>query len=440
MTDNIPQTIESEQGVLACIFLSPNDCLGECVAQWGESAEPFYDLRHRAVYSKMLELYGKGSPIDVVTVVQGLVDDKSEVDSGYVSGLPDFTPSAANLKYYMESVRDKWLLRRLLFTCQGLERRIAGGEVAVEALLDDAEKEVLGVQTARDGDKMDDSRTLVGKTLDTIEACFERGGAISGLPTGYIDLDRKTAGLHKGEMFVLAARPSMGKTSLAMNIAENVAVDQGKQVGVFSLEMTSESLMQRMMCSRARLDLSRVRDGKLHEADFPKLSTVGAALAGAGIHIDDSSSLTILQLRARARRMHQRFGLSLLVVDYLQLCRSPGRGKTREREVADISAGLKSLAKEMMIPVLVLSQLNRGVEREKGGTPRLSDLRESGAIEQDADVVALLHREEQDSPDYNGVPMTLLIAKQRNGPTGPVPLTFMRQYTRFESRSGFADE
>jgi replicative DNA helicase len=272
---------------------------------------------------------------------------------------------------------------------------------------------------------------------------------LTGVGTGFTDLDKMTSGLHGGEMVVIAARPSMGKTSLAMNIAENVSIDQKLPVGVFSLEMTSESLVLRMLCSRSRVNLRNVRDGFLAERDFPKLTGAAGKLANAPLFIDDSSGLSILQLRAKARRMHQQYAIKLFVIDYLQLLHSTARrAENRQQEIADISNGIKSLAKELNVPIIVLSQLNRELEREKNRKPRLSDLRESGAIEQDADVVGLLYKPSSGDDDEAGnpaaeedaVPVNLLIAKQRNGPTGDVNLTFLKSYTRFESAAKVSEE
>jgi replicative DNA helicase len=259
-----------------------------------------------------------------------------------------------------------------------------------------------------------------------------------------------TSGLHGGEMIVIAARPSMGKTSLAMNIAEHVAIELRLPVGVFSLEMTSESLVLRMLCSRSRVNLRNVREGFLAERDFPKLTGSAGKLASAPLFIDDSSGLSILQLRAKARRMAQQYGIKLFVVDYLQLLHSTARrAENRQQEIADISSGIKSLAKELNVPIVILSQLNREIEREKGRPPRLSDLRESGAIEQDADVVGLLYEPKSGGDDDEGgassaekdaLSINLLLAKQRNGPTGDVELTFLKSYTRFESKAKVSDE
>jgi replicative DNA helicase len=284
-------------------------------------------------------------------------------------------------------------------------------------------------------------------TKANIEDFHQRQGMLTGVGTGFADLDKMTSGLHGGEMDVIAARPSMGKTSLAMNIAEYVSIDLKLPVGVFSLEMTSESLVLRMLCSRSRVNLRNVREGFLAERDFPKLTGAAGKLANAPLFIDDTSGLSILQLRAKARRMAQQFGVKLFVIDYLQLLHSTARrAENRQQEIADISSGIKSLAKELNVPVIVLSQLNRDLEKEKDRKPRLSDLRESGAIEQDADVVCLLYKASRDDDEGGGaeeqeaIAVNLLIAKQRNGPTGDVRLTFLKPYTRFESAAKVSDD
>jgi replicative DNA helicase len=269
---------------------------------------------------------------------------------------------------------------------------------------------------------------------------------LTGIGTGFVDLDKMTSGLHEGEMIVIAARPSMGKTSLAMNVAEHVALEQKLPVGVFSLEMTSESLIMRMLCSRSRVNLRNIRDGFLAERDFPKLTGAAGKLANAPLFIDDTSGLSILQMRAKARRMWQQYGIKLFVVDYLQLLHSTARrAENRQQEIADISSGIKSLAKELKVPVIVLSQLNREMEKDKNRKSRLSDLRESGSIEQDADLVGLLYKassgDEEESPsDQDAIPVNLLVAKQRNGPTGDVHLTFLKSYTRFESAAKISND
>jgi replicative DNA helicase len=320
-------------------------------------------------------------------------------------------------------------------------------EGEVDALLDEVERDILRISESRVQTQTTTIKDLVKKAITTIEDFHQRQGMLTGVGTGFTDLDKMTSGLHGGEMVVIAARPSVGKTSLAMNIAEYVAIEQRLPVGVFSLEMTSESLVLRMLCSRSRVNLRNVREGFLAERDFPKLTGSAGKLANAPLFIDDSSALSILQLRAKARRMWQQYGIKLFVVDYLQLLHSTARrADNRQQEIADISSGIKSLAKELSVPVIVLSQLNRELEREKNRKPRLSDLRESGAIEQDADVVGLLYKPSSDDDDSgssaeeDAVPMNLLIAKQRNGPTGDVNLTFLKSYTRFESAAKVSAE
>ncbi len=444
-----PHSPEAEQGVLGCVLLSPSDCLGECVEKFKSGPEVFYDLRHRTVYEVLVEMYDKREAIDVITLQQQLKDKQQLEQVGgiaYLASLPDTVPSAANLAYYLDIVQEKHILRKMIQTCTEVVGRVYEHEGEVDALLDEVERDILRISEARVEGKTDKIKELVKKAISTIEDYHQRQGMLTGVGTGFADLDKMTSGLHGGEMIVIAARPSMGKTSLAMNIAEAVSIDQKLPVGVFSLEMTSESLVLRMLCSRSRVNLRNVREGFLAERDFPKLTGAAGKLANAPLFIDDSSGLSILQLRAKARRMAQQYGIKLFVVDYLQLLHSTARrAENRQQEIADISNGIKSLAKELNVPVIVLSQLNRELEKDKDRKPRLSDLRESGAIEQDADVVCLLYkpsREEEDggAEEQDAVPVNLLIAKQRNGPTGDVHLTFLKSYTRFESAAKVSDD
>jgi replicative DNA helicase len=320
-------------------------------------------------------------------------------------------------------------------------------EGEVEALLDEVEKEILQINESRVEATTRPIKDLVHSAIVLVEQFHERQGALTGVGTGFVDFDKMTSGLHAGEMIVIAARPSMGKTSLAMNIVEHVVLDLKLPVGVFSLEMTSESLVLRMLCSRARANLRSIRDGFMVERDFSSLTNAAGRLSNAPLFIDDTAGLSILQLRAKARRMHQQYGIKLFVIDYLQLLHSTARrAENRQQEIADISNGVKALAKELKVPVIVLSQLNRELEKDKNRKPRLSDLRESGAIEQDADVVGLLYKPSSDDDDdaaadeAGALPVNLLIAKQRNGPTGDVNLTFLKQFTRFESAAKVSEE
>ncbi|HTD86936.1 MAG TPA: replicative DNA helicase [Candidatus Binatia bacterium] len=452
-----PHSIEAEQGVLGCILLSPNDKLGETIEKFKAGSEVFYDLRHRTVYELLVEMYDNKNAIDLITVQQRLKDRQQlEAVGGlpYLASLPDAVPSAANLDYYQEIVREKYLLRKMIQTCTDVVGRVYQHEGEIEALLDEVEKDILHISEARIESESSTIKDLVRTAIKTIEDFHQRQGALTGIGTGFIDFDKMTSGFHPGEMIVIAARPSMGKTSLAMNIAEHVAVDQKLPVGVFSLEMTAESLVLRMLCSRSRMNLRNIREGFLAERDFPKLTNAAGRLAGAPLFIDDTPGLSILQMRAKARRMWQQYGVKLFVIDYMQLLHSTARrADNRQQEIADISNGIKSLAKELKVPVIVLSQLNREVEREKGRKPRMADLRESGAIEQDADLIGLLYKadpenrkkaasddEEDEGRQQEAIPVNLLIAKQRNGPTGDVHLTFLKSITRFESAAKISND
>lgn len=447
-----PHSTEAEMGVLGCALLEPNQCIGQCIEKLKDDGRlAFYDLRHQTIYETLSQMFNSRTAIDLITVQQNLKDRQLLDQVGgiaYLSQLQDAVPSAANLSYYLEIVQEKYLLRKLISTCSGVVGKVYDYEGEVEALLDEVEKEILRVNESRVQNGVIPINTLVHDAIATIENYFGRQGQLGGIGTGFTDLDKMTDGLHGGEMIIIAARPSMGKTSLAMNIAEHAAMELKLPVGVFSLEMSSASLILRMMCSLARVNLRSIREGFMSEADFPKLTNAAGRLSAAKLFIDDTAGLSILQLRARARRMAQQHGIKLFVIDYLQLLNSTAQRakENRQQEIADISSGIKALAKELNVPIIVLAQLNRELEKDKSRKPRLSDLRESGSIEQDADLVGLLYKpdageDEDGTPvESDGLPVNLLIAKQRNGPTGDVHLTFLKPYTRFESAAKFSDE
>jgi replicative DNA helicase len=444
-----PHSIQAEMGVLGCCLLTPNECIAECVEKLKDDGkEAFYDLRHQTIYEHLAAMFDARLAVDLITVQERLKDAQLLDQVGgiaYLSELQDTVPSAANLSYYLNIVREKYLLRKLVTTCTGVVGRVFDYEGEVEALLDEVEKEILRVNESRVQSGTRKMSELINASIATVENYFQRQGQITGLATGFDDLDKMTDGLHAGEMVVVAARPSMGKTALAMNVVEHVVLNLKLPVGVFSLEMTAESLVLRLMCSVGRVNLRHIRDGFMSEADFQKLTTAAGRLNKAPLHIDDTAGLSVLQLRARARRLHQQHGIKLFVIDYLQLLHSTSRKAqdNRQVEIADISAGIKALAKELRVPVIVLAQLNREIEKDKSRKPRLSDLRESGSIEQDADLVGMLYKPEADddaNENSDGLPVNLLIAKQRNGPTGDVNLTFLKPYTRFESAAKFSDE
>lgn len=426
------------------MLLGPNECLPCALEKFACRGEVFYDLRHRAIFEIALEMYDKREPIDLITIGQKLRDlNQLEGVGGlvYLSALMDAVPSAANFAYYADIVREKWLLRRLVTVGTEMVGKAYEHQGEVGPLLDEAEREILAIAGSAETQAIQPVKELVSKAIDVIQFLHNNQGKINGIATGLVDLDKMLCGLKPGEMTVIAARPSCGKTSIAMNIAEHAALVDGHPVGVFSLEMTAESLIERMLCSVGRVDGRAVRDGFLSEGDFRKLTIAASKLGKSPLYIDDTAGLSILQLRARARRMHQQHGIKLFVIDYLQLLHSTSRkaDENRQQEVAEISSGIKALAKELKVPVIVLCQLNRELEkREKGGKPRLSDLRESGSIEQDADIVGLLYKpatDEDEDPAAEGEAVNLLIAKQRNGPTGDVRLTFLKHITRFETAS-----
>src|SRR3954469_697323 len=422
VTDRLPpHSIEAEQGVLGCVLLSPNDCMGVCIEKFRRGSEVFYDLRHQALFDVLAEMYDKKELIDPI-VLQQYLRDRNQLEAlggmPYIAGLMNCVPSAASLEYYIEIVREKYILRRMIHTCTGAVAKVYDHQGEVDGLLDEVERDVLKIAEERVAIGNKTIKDLVHTAINTIEDYHTRGGALTGLGTGFPDLDRMTSGLHGGEMIVIAARPSMGKTSLAMNIAEHVSIEEKQPVGVFSLEMTAESLVLRMLCSRSRVNLRNIRDGFLAERDFPKLTGAAGKLANAPLFIDDTPGLSILQLRAKARRMYQQHGIKLFVVDYLQLLNASSQKiENRQQEIAQISNGIKALAKELDVPVIVLAQLNRELEKDKNRKPRLSDLRESGAIEQDADLVGLLYKVESKDADemdeapqeVESLPVNLLI-------------------------------
>lgn len=429
--------------MLGSMLISPREIIAEAVEKINE--EYFYVPAHQTIYTVLVDLWNAGQGIDLITFTQ-VLRDRNLLDSvggaSFVTSLFTFVPTAANVTYYLEIVREKYILRQIIAAATESVRRAYEEQDEVNALLDEVEQKIFAVGEDRFKGQMPGMKEQVMGALESIEKLWERRGGITGIPTGFVELDRMTNGLHDGEMIVIAARPSMGKTALAMNIAEHVAISSKLPVAVFSLEMSSQQLVQRLLCSRARVNLQKVREGFLAERDFPSLTAAASKLAEAEIFIDDSAGLSILELRAKARRLKAQKNIQLIVVDYLQLLKSTTRRAqdNRQLEISEISAGLKGLAKELKIPIIVLAQLNRQPEARSGGKPRLSDLRESGSIEQDADLVGLLVRpevyeEDEDARAEKAGEAELIIAKQRNGPVGDVPLTFLKEFTRFEDRA-----
>src|ERR1700752_1670965 len=421
---SLPYSEDAEKGVLCSLVLSPREVGDLCILRL--HPEAFYSPAHKIIYELVIEFSDKSKPIDFISLKQTLKDRGFLEEVGgpeFLNELYTFVPTAANAGYYVDIVREKYLLRRLILACDSLSRRCYDDQENVEPLLDDAERQIFEI--TGDHVKIDvvPTKDLVMEAIEQIEKIYENRGSVTGLPTGFTDLDRMTSGLHPAEMIVIAARPSMGKTAFAMNVAEHVSLDVGKPVGVFSLEMSSQQLVQRLLCSRAKVDLQKVRNGFLSERDFPSLTTAASHLAGANLYIDDTPGLSISELRAKARRLKANNKIELLVIDYLQLLLSTTRRAqdNRQLEISEISGGIKALAKELEIPVIVVAQLNRQPDaRAKGdtpGRPRLSDLRESGSIEQDADVVGLLVRPEyyatdEEEKERSAGEAELIIAKQ----------------------------
>jgi replicative DNA helicase len=440
-TQALPANIEAERSILGAILL---DNLAYNQAAEHLKPEDFLLDSHRRIYSRMIDLSEASHSIDLITLCEEL-SRKSELETiggaAYVSGLLDGVPDRPSIENYIKIVRDKSLLRSLIHTATAAIARASEQGDAAEEILNDTEAQIFQLSEKRIGRGFMGVQEIIRESFGSVDAFLQRGSRITGLETHYVDLDEKTSGFQKSDLIIIAARPSMGKTSFAMNIAENVAIEDRKTVAVFSLEMSKEALLQRMLCSVARVDAHKFRTGSLWQDDMRKITRAIEQLAEAPIFIDDTPGITISEMRAKARRLLQSKGaLDLIVVDYLQLMSGGGkRYENRTQEVSAISRGLKALAKELAVPVMALSQLSRAPESRGAGDhrPQLADLRESGSIEQDADVVAFIFREEvykPDDPELDGI-AELIIRKQRNGPTGTVKLAFLKSSTRFESRA-----
>jgi replicative DNA helicase len=430
-----PQNLEAESSVLGGILLD-----NEAINQVLELLRPedFYRESHRKIYRAMIELSDRSEPVDLITLSDCLTA-RGDIDavggSAYLASLADFVPSAANISYYARIVREKSILRSLISAATDIATRGFEEQGNIEEFLDTAEKVIFDISEKKIKASFVAVGDMIKDTLKAVEKLYERKEMVTGVATGYNDLDRLTSGLQPADLIVIAGRPSMGKTAFSLNIATNAAF-KGVGVAVFSLEMAKEQLVLRMLCSEARVDNSKMRSGYLGERDFPKLASAAGRLHEAPIYVDDTPAIGILELRAKARRLvrDRTKKVGLIVVDYLQLMRGMGAASNREQEISEISRSLKALAKELNVPVIAISQLNRRVEDRGDKRPMMSDLRESGAIEQDADVIMFIYREEvyNQKTDNKGV-AEVIVAKQRNGPIDTVSLTFLSEYTRFEN-------
>jgi replicative DNA helicase len=438
-----PQSVEAEESVLGGILLD-NTALDRVLEVL--ATDDFYREAHRKIFAAMLELSERSEPADIITLSDLLRGRSLLADVGgaaYLAELAERVPTAANIMQYARIVKEKAILRGLIAAATDIATRGYEAREDVDDLLDQAEHRIFAISERKIRPSFFRMGDVIMETLKTVERLYEHKQLVTGVPTGFDDLDRLTAGLQPADLIIIAGRPSMGKTAFALNIAQHAALTAGLGVAIFSLEMAREQLVLRMLCSEARVDNAKVRAGFLGERDFPKLAMAAGRLAEAPIYIDDSPGLSVLELRAKARRLKRDpvAKLGLVIVDYLQLMRGLGAVDSREQEISQISRSLKALAKELGLPVVALSQLNRQVEQRADRRPMMADLRESGAIEQDADVIAFIFREEVYKPeqdDLHGI-AEVIVAKQRNGPTDTVKLTFRREITRFESYSGEDD-
>ncbi len=434
----LPHNLEAERSVLGAILL--NTEAFNAAAEVIDTNDFFRDA-HRRIFDKMVKLGERGNAIDLVTLKEEL-QRSGELDEvggpAYISSLVDGVPRSTNVEHYARIIKEKATLRNLIYSANKILTNAYEAEEDADAILDQAESAIFAIADKKVRDGFVSLKDLAESSLDTIEKLASRKELVTGVPTGFTDLDEMTSGLQPSDLIIVAARPSMGKTSLVLNMAQHVGTKTDMTVGIFSLEMSKEQLFLRMLTGEARIDAHRLRGGFLGERDWGKLSQALGTLSEAKIFIDDTPSIGVLEMRAKCRRLQAEHGLHLVIVDYVQLMQGRGRFENRTLELAAISRSLKGLAKELQVPIIVLSQLSRATESRSDHRPQLSDLRESGALEQDADVVVFIYREDQYT-DKNAPPTDatgiaeLIIGKQRNGPTGVVKLAFIREFTRFEN-------
>lgn len=445
MTSNVkstnipPQNVEAEQAVLGSILLKA-DLLGTVL----EILKPgdFYKSGHKLIFESMIELFEKNEPQDLLTVTNLLINTNQIEQVGgpsYLASLTSTVPVTTNISSYAKIIREKAILRKLIAVNSKIADRCYQEQNDIDLLVDEAEQAIFDIAGSKGDQNFAHIKTIVPKAFAAVEQLYKRKELITGVPSGYHDIDKMTAGLQPSDLIILAARPSMGKTSFAMNIAQHAALVEKTGVAVFSLEMSKEQLVMRLLSSVGRIDSQRIRTGRLRSEDWPKLTRAVGMLSEAPIFIDDTPAISVLEMRAKVRRLASQYPIGLIVVDYLQLMR--GRStENRTQEISEISRSLKALAKEHNVPVVALSQLNRGLESRTDKRPMMSDLRESGAIEQDADVICFIYRDEvynkaEDNPEKGTA--EIIIGKQRNGPTGTAKLTFINEWTMFENMSTY---
>ncbi len=428
-----PQNVEAEQAVIGAIFLEPASLIltSEILIP-----EDFYRQAHQKIFQVMIKLNDKGKAVDLITVMEDLSAANELEDVGGVSYLSEIAasvPTAANVEFYARIVEEKSLLRRLIRTATNIAQDGYAREDEVEDLLSEAEKSIMEVASRKNTGAFQNIKDVLVRTYDNIELLHNRKGDVTGIPTGFAELDRMTAGFQRNDLIIVGARPSVGKTAFALNIAQNVATKTEENVAIFSLEMGSEQLVMRMLCAEGNINAQNLRTGALTDEDWRKLTMAMGSLSNSGIYIDDTPGIRIAEIRSKCRRLKQENGLGMILIDYLQLIQGNGSSRdNRQQEVSEISRSLKQLARELQVPVIALSQLSRGVEQRQDKRPMMSDIRESGSIEQDADIVAFLYRDDyydKESEDKNII--EIIIAKQRNGPVGTVQLAFVKEYNKF---------
>jgi replicative DNA helicase len=437
-----PQNIEAEQAVLGSVLLEQ-----EALTVTSEILIPddFYRTSHQKIYQAILTLSDKGEPVDLVTVTAELADQNLLDEVGgvsYLAELANSVPTAANVEFYARIIEEKSVLRRLIRTATTIASEGYEREDDVEGLLSDAEKKILEVAQQKNTKAFQNIKDVLVVTYDKIETLHHRKGDITGIPTGFTELDKMTAGFQRNDLIIVAARPSVGKTAFSLNIAQNVATKTDENVAIFSLEMGADQLVMRMLCAEGNINAQRLRTGDLTPEDWGKLTMAMGSLSNAGIYIDDTPGIRVGEIRAKCRRLKQESGLGMILIDYLQLIQGNGKGgENRQQEVSEISRSLKALARELQVPVIALSQLSRGVESRQDKRPMMSDIRESGSIEQDADIVAFLYRDDYyDKETEKKDIIEIIIAKQRNGPVGTVELAFVKEFNKFVNLERRFDE
>jgi len=436
-----PQNLEVEMAVLGSMLIEEH-AIADAIELLDSSC--FYNEKNRKIFECILKLYSENKAIDILTLIEELkrTEDLDKLGgSTYVTNLTTVVPTAANVKHYVGIVKEKSILRNLISTATNIISESYDVHGDVEKILDKAERTIFEISSKKIDSNFAPIKEVIKDSIETIDTLYQRKAHVTGIPSGFSDFDSLTAGLHPSDLIVVAGRPSMGKSAFIASIAEYVGVVAKTPLVLFSLEMSKEQLVQRMLCSHARVNAHNVRTGFLSQSDWPRLTNAAGKLSEAPIFIDDTAGLSVMELRAKARRLKSQHNIQLIMVDYLQLMQGLPGAENRQQEISEISRSLKALARELSVPLIAVSQLSRAVETRQDHRPQLSDLRESGAIEQDADVVGLLLREEYYNPtEENRGIADVIIAKQRNGPVGTLKLTFIREYARFENLASVSEE